>query len=124
MMGRKILNGEFNLTKISFPIKCMSPESTLISLTKFQSSLPVYLAAANASEDPLERMKLTMAANFCWYFYEYAFDKPLNPILGETYQAFGADGARIYAEQTSHHPPISHFIVDGPNDIYKVTGYL
>jgi len=25
MVGRKILSGDFNLTRISFPIRCMSP---------------------------------------------------------------------------------------------------
>ena len=29
MAGKKILNGEFNLTKISFPIKCMCPKTVL-----------------------------------------------------------------------------------------------
>ena len=29
MAGKKILNGEFNLTRISFPIKCMCPKSIL-----------------------------------------------------------------------------------------------
>ena len=28
-VGRKILNGDFNLTTISFPIRCMSPISLL-----------------------------------------------------------------------------------------------
>ena len=29
MAGKKILNGEFNLTRISFPIKCMCPKTIL-----------------------------------------------------------------------------------------------
>jgi len=29
MAGKKILNGEFNLTRISFPIKCMCPKTML-----------------------------------------------------------------------------------------------
>lgn len=33
--------------------------------------------------------------------------KPFNPILGETYQAEYSGGVRVYAEQISHHPPIS-----------------
>jgi hypothetical protein len=34
--------------------------------------------------------------------------KPFNPILGETFQAFAGDYV-IAAEQTSHHPPITHY---------------
>jgi len=26
-------------------------------------------------------------------------------------------------EQTSHHPPRSHFLIEGPNDSYKFTGW-
>ena len=33
--------------------------------------------------------------------------KPFNPILGETYQAEYSRGLRVYAEQISHHPPVS-----------------
>ena len=54
---------------------------------------------------------------------EKIYEKPLNPILGETYQGFGQDGAKIYMEQTSHHPPISHFLIEGPDNNYKMTGY-
>ena len=31
----------------------------------------------------------------------------------------------IYCEQTSHHPPISHFLVEGPaSNPFKMHGYL
>ena len=36
------------------------------------------------------------------------------------------DGAQIYCEQTSHHPPISHIHIIGPDNIYEFgmhTGY-
>lgn len=56
--------------------------------------------------------------------YEKFYEKPLNPILGETLQLEGQDGAKIYLEQTSHHPPASHYLIEGPNDNYKVSGYL
>ncbi len=41
--------------------------------------------------------------------------KQFNPILGETYQASFQDGTTIFAEQISHHPPISAWQVFGPN---------
>ena len=34
------------------------------------------------------------------------------------------DGAHEYVEQTSHHPPVSHFLVNGPNNTYRYYGYL
>ena len=74
--------------------------------------------------DPVERMKLVITANFSWFFYYQTFTKPLNPILGETYQAFGQDGTKVYMEQTSHHPPRSHFIAEGPDNCFTMTGYM
>ena len=40
--------------------------------------------------------------------------QPLNPILGETFYTKTATGAQLWCEQTSHHPPISHFRMLGP----------
>ena len=37
--------------------------------------------------------------------------KPFNPILGETYQAQYSSGLQVYAEQISHHPPVSSWQV-------------
>jgi len=52
--------------------------------------------------------------------------KPFNPVLGETYEGFMSldfknlknldknnlkDVYKIFAEQTSHHPPISHLLI-------------
>jgi hypothetical protein len=39
-------------------------------------------------------------------------EKPFNPILGETYQGF-IQGCPVYAEQISHHPPISSIYMVG-----------
>lgn len=33
------------------------------------------------------------------------------------------DGTKIYCEQISHHPPISYFLVVGPNDSFRYYGY-
>lgn len=51
------------------------------------------------------------------------FEKPLNPVLGETLHGLLEDGAELYAEQTSHHPPVSHYYVEGPNKNYTMHGY-
>lgn len=44
-------------------------------------------------------------------------------MLGETYQAKSADGGMIYVEQTSHHPPRSHILIEGPDNKYMVYGW-
>jgi hypothetical protein len=46
--------------------------------------------------------------------------KPFNPILGETYQATFSKGGELFMEHTSHHPPISNFLVVGNS--YRYSG--
>ena len=97
MVGKKLFSGQ-DLTKISFPIKCMAPTSTLELMPTLQSTMVVYLNKAAATSDPVERMKLIIAHNVSFFYKEKIFEKPLNPILGETYQARGQDGAMIFME--------------------------
>jgi len=52
------------------------------------------------------------------------FLKPLNPVIGETYETLWEDGSKIYLEQTSHHPPVSNFYMIGPKKNYKYHGYV
>ncbi len=74
-------------------------------------------------EDKVERMKLLIAASIGSSPLANSFLKPLNPILGETFEASYMDGTKLYSEQISHHPPISYFLVQGPNRNYKYYGY-
>jgi Oxysterol-binding protein len=34
------------------------------------------------------------------------------------------DGSRFYGEQTSHHPPITNFLLEGPNNLYRFSGFF
>ena len=98
MIGKKLFSGKTDLTKISFPIKCMAPISTLELMPTLQSTMVIYLNKAAAIKDPIERMKLLMAHNLSFFYKEKIFEKPLNPIIGETFQSLGQDGAMIYME--------------------------
>ena len=46
---------------------------------------PFYLTAAAKATDPVERMKYVIASSVAFIYPTHHFDKPLNPILGETY---------------------------------------
>lgn len=123
-IGKKIISGDFNLTTITIPIRVMIPLSILQHLCNSHFNFPFYLNLASKSSDPLERMKLVIVASMsCWH-RSLVFLKPLNPILGETYEMIWEDGAHEYVEQTSHHPPVSHFLINGPNNNYKYYGYV
>ena len=49
------------------------------------------------------------------------FNKPFNPILGETFQCKIKD-CFIYMEQTSHHPPVYNFYYKHPK--FVSFGYM
>lgn len=84
-VGSQLLRGKLNLTSVSFPIRCMGKWSHLEALTSIMKVFPYYLTAAAYQTDPVERMKWYMAAMISTHTAVHSFDKPLNPILGETY---------------------------------------
>ena len=96
----------------------------LVTYANITNTFPVYLNKASKTTDPVERLKLVMTANFSYFFYAQRFEKPLNPILGETFQAYAQDGSKIFMEQTAHHPPRTHLIIEGPDNNFYFHGYL
>ena len=48
--------------------------------------------------DPVERMKLVLTTSISFLQPCHVFDKPLNPILGETLQGKLADGTTVMLE--------------------------
>lgn len=123
-IGRQLIQGKFNLTKTSFPIACMSKDSILQVIASVAGPTAGYFAAAATSTDPVERMKLVILASFAFLYPCHTWDKPLNPVLGETVQARLPDGTMIYLEQVCHRPPISYVLLEGPAHApYQWSGY-
>ena len=122
-IGRKILNGDFNFTTVSIPIKVMVPISILQHICNGHFNYPLYMNLAYESNDPLQQMKYTIVACISSWYKSNVFLKPLNPILGETYEMLWEDGSHEYVEQTCHHPPRSHFLIIGNNNKWTYSGY-
>jgi len=122
-IGKKIISGDFNLTTISFPIKIMLPLTILQTVARSVFQFPIYLNLAASQIDPLEKFKFTIVATISCYHSSSYFMKPMNPILGETYEMMWEDGSKVYLEQTFHHPPITHFYMTAPNNQYKFHGF-
>jgi hypothetical protein len=122
-IGRKILTGNFNLTTLSFPIKVMLPYTILEAIAKSLNQFPFYLNLASQQTSCVEKMKFVIVATMAGFYSNSQILKPLNPVLGETFELFYEDGSKIYLEQTSHHPPISHYIMYGPNSNFKFSGF-
>lgn len=89
------MSGDFNLTTVSIHIRVMQPFTILQSLAKSLFQFPTYLNLASLSPDPLERFKLVIVACISGFHRSSCFIKPLNPILGETFQLEWEDGSKV-----------------------------
>lgn len=121
-IGKNLLSGNFDILKLSLPVALFEPRSYLEKLTD-PWVYPHFLDNAAAAADPIERLKwVTTWIIGGFHIALSRFEKPFNPILGETWQASLPDGCRVYLEQISHHPPISAFQLIGPNRKYEFYG--
>ena len=106
-----------NFTNFSFPASYSEPKSFLERTADiFVFLAEKYIDQCAEEKDPDMKL-LNIAAGIVAGFHIYMqAKKPWNPVLGETYVGKWESGARIYAEQTSHHPPISDWEIFGKDD--------
>ncbi|KAG5852599.1 hypothetical protein ANANG_G00064250 [Anguilla anguilla] len=98
-----------DLSKVSMPVELNEPLNTLQHMCEELEYTEILDKAADTI-DPYERMVLVAAFVVSGYSSTYyrAGSKPFNPLLGETYECIREDkGLCFFAEQVSHHPPIS-----------------
>jgi hypothetical protein len=77
-LGREILRGNFNLTTVSFPIKCMQPTTTLHNTLKSMTLAPLFFTKAGLSTNPIERLKFLACGTMGTYRNTSAFLKPVS----------------------------------------------
>jgi hypothetical protein len=68
-------------------------------------------------------LKLVVAFTISSIYLCTSQNKPFNPLLGETLQGEFPDGSKFYCEHTSHHPPITNFLLEDVDGMYKMYGY-
>lgn len=73
----QILTFKFNLTTISFPIRCMRPLSLLESFGNGGCTVPLYLNKAWHLKDPVERLKYVMVMQLSTFRHTSSFLKPV-----------------------------------------------
>ena len=112
-----------SISHISLPIKIFEARSSIQRVVDLWSSAPKYMTLAAQATDPVERFKYVIAFSLSSIVLCAGQNKPFNPLLGETNQGQFADGSRFYCEHTSHHPPITHYLLEGPNKEYRQYGY-
>lgn len=76
-MGRKILSGDFNLTTISFPIKCMDTKTVLHNMINAMLMDSLYINRAALLKDPVERLKLVVISKISCFIHTCTFMKPV-----------------------------------------------
>ncbi|XP_048341368.1 oxysterol-binding protein-related protein 6 isoform X2 [Sphaerodactylus townsendi] len=109
-----------DLSKVSMPVELNEPLNTLQHLCE-ELEYSELLDKAAESDDVYERMVLIAAFATSGYASTYyrAGSKPFNPVLGETYETIREDkGFRFFAEQVSHHPPISACHCESKNFVF------
>lgn len=124
-----------NLIKLQFSdlLKTSGPsyihtDRTYIECTAFDCLFAQkFLTKAAATHDPIERIKLILCMYVGGHHINPEYSQlraPLNPIIGETVQRVLSDGTKFYAEQLSHHPPITGFYLEGPDESYRFSGHF
>jgi len=121
-IGKKLLNGQ-NLMSVTFPVRCCQPCTILECAVGQFNFCPYFLGRAAAARDPVERLKNVTAAFVACIHTTSQFTKPFNPTLGETLQASFPDGTKLYLEQTSHHPPVTSWLLIGPGQSFRYYGW-
>jgi len=120
-LGQTITQG-VSLTRISIPIYIADPRSYLEMVADGWCFAPIYLKQAAVESDPIERMKMVVTFAIAGLSNTCCAKKPLNPLLGETFEAVLEDGTEIFCEQVSHHPPVTNWEVQGPGGMYHFYG--
>ena len=109
---------------LSLPIRIFEPRSMLERYTDWFSFAPELLTKAGNCKDKIESFKYVIAFSLSALFRSSEQLKPLNPMLGETYECEWKDGSKFYLEHTNHTPPISHFYIKSIDNSYIVSGYI
>lgn len=121
-LAKNVLSGK-GVVSISLPVRIFQPKSLLERILDACSFVPTFFKLACQTDDKLLRMKYICAFIVGGMYMSADLRKPFNPILGETLEGYFKDGSKIYMEHISHHPPISSYIIEGPESYhYKMYG--
>lgn len=118
-IGTNILSGS-GIMNVSLPISIFDERSLLEVFAHQMRLSPYFLEKAGETDSPIDKLKFTTAFAISRIHMSVTQMKPFNPIWGETFQCKIGD-SKLYMEQTSHHPPIYHFLHTGKN--FKSYGY-
>jgi hypothetical protein len=107
IVGKKIISGDLNLTRISFPIKAMVPKTALENSTMSCCMNPYFMKKACEAKDPVERFKYVITNTIAAFYYITMFLKPVIVHLVSSTQS----SVRLYKAniQTGHRFTVNRF---------------
>eukprot|EP01016_Furgasonia_blochmanni_P004013 TRINITY_DN11563_c0_g1_i4.p1 TRINITY_DN11563_c0_g1~~TRINITY_DN11563_c0_g1_i4.p1 ORF type:complete len:376 (-),score=63.77 TRINITY_DN11563_c0_g1_i4:61-1188(-) len=114
-----------DLSKFSVPVYLNEPLSMLQRLCE-QFEYSELLNKTVRIEDSCLRMAYVMAFAFSYYSSSInRIRKPFNPLLSETFEYINEDKKfRFFAEQVSHHPPISAAHCESETFTYYTSAHI
>ena len=121
-LSKNIWSG--NAMSLSLPIRIFEPRSMLERISDWFVFAPILLTKAGSFSDKVEAFKYVISFSISSLYRCTEQLKPLNPMLGETYQCEWEDGTKMYLEHTCHTPPISHFYLKSSNNLFTISGYF
>ena len=127
-VASKLIKVQFSdILKLSAPAFVHCPRTYLECAAMDLLHCSRFMTRAALTSDPITRLKLVTCMYVGGHHLSPSYCQmraPLNPILGETLQRELPDGTCFFAEQTSHHPPVTNFHLEGPDQCYRFSGFF
>jgi len=109
-----------DLSKVAVPVTANQPLSMLQVLAEVCLHVDVLEQAASLGDSVKRTVWVAIFSVLHFNCLRKRQKKPFNPLLGETFEHVH-EKCRFYAEQVSHHPPISAFKLEGKG--YQALGH-
>lgn len=112
---------KMDVTRFSFPVGYSETRTFMERAADLFSFLVSdFLERAYATDSRPIRAALTAIGVIASFHLYLQAKKPWNPVIGETYIGRWASGPTMYAEQTSHHPPVTSVQIRTPTGHWKI----
>jgi hypothetical protein len=119
--GKKLMEGK-GVVAISLPVRLFERRSAMERGPDLWTTGPIFLFKAAKTKSTLDKMMNVITYVISGLHMTVEMRKPFNPIIGETLEGYWPDDTKIYAEHISHHPPISAFLIEHVDNLFKCFG--
>jgi hypothetical protein len=116
---------KMDVTCFSFPVGYNENRSFMERASDLFSFLVSgFLEQAYAYKSPEIRFSYVAIGVIASFHLYLRAKKPWNPVIGETFVGRWPNGVTMFAEQVSHHPPITCLQIRSPTNHWKIDAHL